>query len=297
MRLSPLSPIHFFRRRCSTGEKTGAKARGPRRRRRRRRWWKTTVAREKDDEEEEARNGMKNWLSIGDWRKRLEYRRAVWRSQKGRKVEKGVERTRERERETRWKWFSRDGGNGTPETGSRPACAAKSAHSAALLDRLRNINLQHYRLRGGAPAISSSSKFLWHASRTRNRPQHTDNPSDGFRISRHLHSPRNIDNSITNLFIATESRRSDCVHSVGGKACFFGIWVSEAGAFASLWFDSQKLLDFVGYLYIFGNICMHVIVSRYHEWEKLTTISLWIECSEDNAESHQPFMIWDCVHL
>lgn len=38
--------------------------------------------------------------------------------------------------------------------GKGRAVAAKSAHSAALLDRLWNINLQHYRPEEEAPSLS-----------------------------------------------------------------------------------------------------------------------------------------------
>lgn len=53
---------------------------------------------------------------------------------------------RERSGLGEWEWHS---GKGRP-------VAAKSAHSAALLDRLRNINLQHYRLGEGVIPIGVS---------------------------------------------------------------------------------------------------------------------------------------------
>jgi len=65
------------------------------------------------------------------------------------KGEKEREKTKKKMRK---KWFSR-GGSGILREGP---VAAKSAHSAALLDRLRNINLQHYRLGEGVIPIGMS---------------------------------------------------------------------------------------------------------------------------------------------
>ena len=106
-------------------------------------------------------------------------------------------------------------------------------------------------------------------------------PSNGFWISRHLHSPRNIDNSITNLFnlfIATENRRSDCRSPCRRKyRGFFGTCVRRFCT--TVVFDSKFGFCWCLYIYIYIYICGNIT-------EKLATISLWIEFSEDNAESH-----------
>lgn len=135
---------------------------------------------------------MKNWLSLCDWRQDVEHHRAVWHAQKIWKARRSKRKRRKRcER-------SGLGGGGILEKG-KPV-AAKSAHSAALLDRLRNINLQHYRLGEGVIPIGMS--FLTRLVYPRPAPPLWPN---GFRISSISISTPNSDNSITNLFIAMEN--------------------------------------------------------------------------------------------
>lgn len=126
----------------------------------------------------------------------------------------------------RQEWRSRKG---------RPVAAAKSAHSAALPDRLRNINLQHYRPR--------KERYPQH---TVNSPTRVPHQEPGWQPVRLEWIPKDfpparpppLGNSITNLFISMENHRRFIRHikaSISDPILFRPGGISLRAPYLSQW--------------------------------------------------------------